>query len=161
MREKLYRVRLSQTLDQEIIGFLESVPQTRRNELLRHILRYYVSQLEPNGELFIVSDRQQTVHFSSPEHQHQEGTKEYKLRLDEVLDKNLVETLERIPKKRRSEFWRYVLLYYLSHLHEGEFFVMPTKLVFASNTAESKPQEVSIEEENVGEEPGDLSMFTF
>lgn len=140
MSEKIFRFRLSASLDQDIIGFLEAVPSNRRSELLRHIIRYYISQLKDDGELFILTessqDSQSEVDFPKPILEKEE--KVYKVRFDAEIDHLLIETINRVPRKRRSEFWRHVLRYYMSQLSDDkEVFIMPTT-VHQPNVKKSK-----------------------
>lgn len=160
MSEKLYRIRASTALDQDIIGFLESIPTTRRSELLRHILRYYSSQLKNDGELFLIAEApyHSIVHFTYHPSSNEKEIKEYKLRLDEKIDHQLIETLEKVPRRRRSEFWRNVLRYYMNHLGEGEIFIMPMEVV---NQVTERPVKSTLQETNeIREDPGDeLNAF--
>src|SRR5690625_3357149 len=127
MTEKVYRLRLSSTIDRDIVSFIESVPSTRRAELLRHIIRFYISQLKDDAELFIFTD----ISHNNPHklsingHTIDEERIEYRIRLDKKVDSLLIHTAEKVPRNRRSEFWRHIMRYYISHIEDGEVFIMP------------------------------------
>ena len=159
MAEKLYRVRVSKSLDQDIIGFLEHVPASRRSELFRHIIRYYVIQLKDDGERFILTEApHQSDTYPNYQYKLDESKvkdKEYKIRLNEAIDRQLIEVVERVPRKRRSEFWRHVLRYYMSHLKDDEIFIMPTEVV-QSNVVEKESIQSDSETNSIFREaPGD------
>ncbi|RKO61844.1 hypothetical protein Cdeb_01339 [Caldibacillus debilis GB1] len=125
MSEKIYRFRVSTAIDQDIIRFLDSVPDQRRSELFRHMLRFYQSQLGEGEDPFLPYKQKE---HPIPQTTGEEGEKEYKVRLDDELERSIIELIASVPRKRRSEFWRHLIRYYMNQLREGELFIMPSSL---------------------------------
>jgi hypothetical protein len=50
----------------------------------------------------------------------------YKLPLDEATDNDLITWLNKLPRNKKAEVVRHALRFYMSHLKEGEIFIMPT-----------------------------------
>lgn len=70
----------------------------------------------------------------------------YKLPLDPVADKDLIDWINSHPRNKKSEVVRHALRYYKSQLKEGEVFIMPSPETHASDTPavvkERKPTQV-------------------
>lgn len=140
MSEKIHRLRLSTLFDQDIVSFLEVVPPSRRSELLRHVIRYYTSQLKDDGELFILAEQETEKEVLFPEVKLDKEEKEYKIRLDPEIDSSIIDIINKVPRKRRSEFWRHVLRYYISQLNDSqEVFIMPTILQKQTSSKQQPP----------------------
>lgn len=154
MAIKIFRVVVATSLDQDIISFLESIPATRRSELLRHIIRFYVSQMDNTEELFIVSDYSPSkpIQLTTKKDNSDNSDIEYKIRLDERIDQPLIDIAEQVPRKRRSEFWRHVFRYYIGHLNEGDVFIMPIGSTFKEKNSHYTEVEEDISDRRT---PGD------
>lgn len=153
MTDKVYRIHFSEKLDQESIQFLDSIKSSRRSEVTRYIIRYYMSFLDSETPEFL------PIQTSTPiEQRGEESLKEFKVRLDPLIDKPLINLIEQVPRRRRSEFIRHIFQYYLSHLPDGEWVIFPSY----QNKAIEKGTIYKEEDESTGELPGDeLSGLSF
>jgi len=152
MRERAYRFSVSPEIDQDIIQFLESVPAPRRAELLRHILRFYQSQLKSNEEYFLPYVQKHWGGYSEDE---KIQVTDYKVRMNTAIDGSLIELIDSVPRKRRSDFWRHAIRFYMSHLEDDEYFIMPKEI---SDKKQRKPK---AEKKKINKETPPESLFEF
>lgn len=108
-------------MNRDVIEFLDGIKASRRAEMTRHILRYYISHLDELQPILLPLTKSVAVMSSTSDTLH-----ELKIRLDPVLDKELILLIERVPRKRRSEFVRHVFHYYLNDLPKGVWYLMPS-----------------------------------
>jgi|HigsolmetaAR206D_1030411.scaffolds.fasta_scaffold00003_117 hypothetical protein len=142
---KTFKFSVSKEMDEDIIRFLELLPKTRRAELLRHILRFYQTQLKNDGEFFLPYVQKPLPSIATgpvPE------STEYRIQMDEQLDSTLIDLLESVPRKRRSEFWRHAIRYYMSRLKEGEYFVMPEEIASGNGKKQKDPPKPKTNQED-------------
>lgn len=72
----------------------------------------------------------------------------YKLPLDEATDNDIITWLNKLPRNKKAEVVRHALRFYISHLKEGETFIMPTvsvatpqQTVHESEEKKNKPKQ--------------------
>lgn len=152
MRERAYRFSVSPEIDQDIIQFLESIPAPRRTELLRHILRFYQSQLKNNDEYFLPYVQKYWSGYSEDE---KILVTDYKIRMNTTIDSSLIELVDSVPRKRRSDFWRHAIRFYISHLEDDEYFIMPKEI------ENKKPEKPKVEKKEVNRAMPPDALFDF
>jgi hypothetical protein len=72
----------------------------------------------------------------------------YKLPLDESTDGDLINWINKLPRSKKAEVIRHALRFYISHLKEGEIFIMPsvnvatpvTQVISESEDKKKKPK---------------------
>lgn len=153
MSGKTYRFTVSPEIDQDIIQFLEPFPISRRGELLRHIVRFYQTQMGKNDNFFLPYEQKEWSQGYGDQFIH---ATEYKIRMDDEVDKSLINFIEAVPRKRRSDFWRHAIRYYMNQLNEGEYFIMPEHV----GTTKPKPKIEIQKPKKDASEPMD-SLFDF
>jgi|SRR5690625_1050705 len=148
MTDKVYRIHFSDVLDQDAIQFLDSIKSSRRSEMTRYVIRYYMSFLTNEKPEFLPIHTTPNIQGGK-----EETLKEYKVRLDTKLDSPLIRLIEQVPRRRRSEFIRHVFHFYLSHLEEGDWILIPKQQ--AKGTDGISLGKEPKKEESAGELPGD------
>lgn len=74
----------------------------------------------------------------------------YRLPLDKVFDKDLIDWIASISRNKKAEVVRHALRFYKSQLKEGETFIMPSSTVSKEEVVE---EEETTETKGSGKKP--------